>query len=37
MTTGDYVWRWTYDLFSRNFKAFGRQPRPGVLRPTSRS
>jgi hypothetical protein len=34
MTTGDYVWRWTYDLFYRQFKAYGRLPQPEVLRPT---
>lgn len=34
MTTGDYVWRWTYDLFYRNFNAYGRLPQPEVIRPT---
>ena len=36
MQTGDYVWRFTYDLFyesEQTRKAFGRLPQPEVLRP----
>jgi hypothetical protein len=35
MTTGDYVWRWTYDLFydGEALAAFGRLPQPERLRP----
>jgi hypothetical protein len=35
MTTGDYVWRWTYDLFYPKSKlaSHGRLPQPELLRP----
>jgi hypothetical protein len=35
MTTGDYVWRWTYDLFYPLAKlpSHGRLPQPEHLRP----
>jgi hypothetical protein len=35
MTTGDYVWRWTYDLFYPTGKlaSHGRLPQPELLRP----
>ena len=32
MTTGDYVWRWTYDLFYENFATYGRLPQPEHMR-----
>ncbi len=37
MTVGDYVWRWTYDLFYEDPAVrakWGRLPQPEVLRPT---
>ena len=35
MTTGDYVWRWTYDLFydPKKVLAIGRLPQPELVRP----
>jgi hypothetical protein len=36
MQTGDYVWRFTYDLFYEGtaLKTLGRLPQPEHLRPT---